>query len=306
MSVDPRDVLVFAEVVRGRSFTAAARVLELPQSVVSRRVKRLEGALGVRLLHRTTRSVGLTPAGRAYFERIARVPRLLQEARDSVRSLDEVPRGTLRVAAPPEDGGVIWATLHGFVVDHPEVDLEIVHSLTYVDLIEQEVDVALRGGAPPDSPDLVAQLLWDSRMLLVASPEYLERKGMPRRVEELVHHDGVCMDGWAPNALRRVEGDDGPVRVSMKNRVRSNSLTTARNAALDGLGIAPLMKLTCQPDLDRGALVEVLKGCLPMSAKGWFVYPVARSRSAAAAALIEHLSEVARANAAGRALRGPE
>ncbi|MBX2802770.1 MAG: LysR family transcriptional regulator [Myxococcales bacterium] len=298
MSVDPQDVLVFAEVVRARGFSAAARHLDLPQSAVSRRVKRLEESLGCKLLNRTTRRVGLTPAGRVYFEHVARVPRLLDEATKAVQAIGSTPTGTLRVAAPPEDGGVIWDTLRGFVMNHPDVELEVLHSLDYVDLIDAEIDVALRGGAPPDSPDLVVHQLWDSRMLLVASPEYLERKGTPLRVEELSRHDGVCMDGWAPNALKRLSGDRGPVRVTMRNRVRSNSLTTARNAALDGLGIAPLLELTCQGDLDRGALVEVLRGALPMSAKGWYVYPVARNRSAAAQALIGHLGAVAAENLA--------
>lgn len=296
MTVDPQDVLVFAEVVRSHGFSAAARALDLPQSAVSRRVKRLEKALGVRLLHRTTRRVGLTPEGRVYFEHVARLPRLLDEASQAVHAISAAPTGTLRVAAPPEDGTIIWETLRGFSVGHPDVELEVVHSLEYVDLIDAEIDVALRGGAPPDSPDLVVQQLWDSRILLAASPEYLERRGTPTRVEELSEHDGVCMDSWAPNALRRLEGDRGHVRVTMRNRLRSNSLTTARNAALDGLGIAPLLKLTCQDDLDRGALVEVLQGALPMSAKGWYVYPVARQRSVAAQALLAHLAQVARAN----------
>ena len=296
MRVDPQDVLIFAEVVRSRGFSAAARELGLPQSAVSRRVKRLEESLGCRLLHRTTRRVGLTQAGRVYFEHVARMPRLLEEATKAVQAMESAPTGTLRVAAPPEDGGVIWETLRGFSLSYPDVELEIVHSLEFVDLIDAEIDVALRGGAPPDSPDLVVHQLWDSRMLLVASPEYLERRGTPTDVEDLVDHDGVCMDGWAPNALKRLSGDRGPVRLVMKNRIRSNSLTTARNAALDGVGIAPLMKLTCQADLDRGALVEVLKGALPMSAKGWYVYPVARNRSPAAQALVDHLAEVARAN----------
>ena len=290
MNAQLSDVMVFVEVVRSRGFTAAARELGLPPSAVSKRVKRLEEALGSKLLNRTTRRVGLTAAGRVYYDRIARVPRLLQEAEQAVLAIHATPKGTLRVAAPPEDGGVIWASLHGFLVDYPEVDLEIFHSLDYVDLIGQEIDVALRGGAPPDSPDLVAQLLWDSRMLLAASPEYLERCGTPERVEQLSDHSGICMDGWAPNALRSLRGDRGPVKVSIHNRVRANSLATARLAALDGLGIAPLMKITCQEDLDRGALVEVLRGSLPMSAKGWAVYPVARTRSAAAQAMIDHLA----------------
>jgi LysR family transcriptional regulator AphB len=252
-------------------------------------VKRLEERLGAKLLHRTTRRVGLTAAGRAYYERIGAVPRILQEAERAVLDTQSSPKGTLRIAAPPEDGGVIWATIRSFVAGFPEVDLELHHSLTYIDLIEQEIDVALRGGAPPDSPDLAAQLLWDSRMVLAASPEYLELRGVPKSVHELNDHEGICMDGWAPNALRHVNGETGPVRVQMHNRIRANSLETARLAALDGLGIAPLLLLSCQDDLDRGALVEVLRGALPMSAKGWIVYPIGRERSAAAQAFIDHL-----------------
>ena len=125
--------------------------------------------------------------------------------------------------------------------------------------------------------------------MLAASPEYLALRGTPIEIDDLEEHDGICMDTWAPNALRRLHGEAGPVRVTMHNRVRSNSLATARHAALDGLGIAPLLEMTCRADLDRGALVEVLRGALPSSAKAWVVYPVARERSAAAQALIGHL-----------------
>lgn len=296
MNSDLNDVFVFLEVARLRSFTGAGNALDLPASAVSRRVRRLEERLGFRLLHRTTRRVGLTDAGRIYYERVGAVPRMLAEAERAVGLSREAPAGTLKIAAPPEDRGVIWSTLAGFVRDHPQVDLQIHHTLENVDLIEGEVDVALRGGSPPDSTELVAQLLWDSRILLAASPEYLALRGTPARVEELAQHDGVCMDAWAPNAIRRVDGDRGPVKVSMRNRVRANSLETARRAALDGLGIAPLLELTCQDDLDRGALVEVLRGALPDSAKGWYVYPVGRERSAAAQALLYHLGRVATDN----------
>lgn len=291
MKADPQDVLVFATVVRTHGFSAAARELDLPPSAVSRRIKRLEEQLGTKLLHRTTRRVGLTAAGRLYYERVAQVPRLLADAERALQTASDTPRGTLRIAAPPEDNGILWSTLRGFLARHPDVDIEMHHSLQYIDIIEQEMDLALRGGEPPDSADLVAQQIWDSRILLAASPEYLALRGTPETVEELNDHDGVCMDGWAPNALRRVKGDRGPVRVKMHNRVRANSLETARLAALDGYGIAPLLELTCRTDLDGGALVEVLRGALPMSAKGWVVYPAARERSAAARALIDYLVE---------------
>lgn len=301
MKTDLNDVFVFLEVARLRGFTAAGEALDLPASAVSRRVRRLEERLGFRLLHRTTRRVGLTDAGRIYYERIGAMPRMLVEAEQAVSDSRAAPAGTLRIAAPPEDRGVIWSVLGTFVRAHPQVDLEIMHTLDYVDLIDGDIDVALRGGSAPDSADLVAHLLWDSRILLVASPEYLALRGTPKRVEELAEHDGVCMDPWVPNAIRRLDGERGPVKVTMRNRIRANSLETARRAALDGLGIAPLLELTCQSDLDRGALIEVLRGALPDSAKGWYVYPLGKVRSAAAQALIDHLARVAADNlAAGR------
>lgn len=298
MKTDLNDVFVFLEVARLRGFTAAGEALDLPASAVSRRVRRLEERLGFRLLHRTTRRVGLTDAGRIYYERIGAMPRMIAEAEQAVTVSRETPSGTLRIAAPPEDRGVIWSVLAPFVRAHPHVDLEICHTLDYVDLIEEDIDVALRGGTAPDSTELVAHLLWDSRILLAASPEYLALRGTPTRVEELADHDGVCMDPWVPNAIRRLDGDSGPVRITMRNRIRANSLETARRAALDGLGIAPLLELTCRSDIERGALVEVLRGALPDSAKGWYVYPIGRARSAAAQALIDHLGKVAAENLA--------
>jgi len=299
LTADLPDVTVFATVVRARGFSAAARQLGLAPSAVSRRIKRLEERLGTRLLMRTTRRVGLTDAGRLYYEHVAGIPRQLEEAERALVDAREVPSGSLRVAAPPDDGGVIWESLRGFLLSHPQVDLQIVHSLDYVDLIEAQIDVALRGGAPPDSADFTAHLMWDSRILLAASPAYLALRGTPTRVEDLAEHDGICMDAWAPNAIRRLGGDRGPVKVSMRNRVRSNSLATARAAALDGLGIAPLLEMTCRRDLDSGALVEVLRGALPDSAKGWVVYPAGRERSAAAQALIDHLLGVGRETRGG-------
>lgn len=94
------------------------------------------------------------------------------------------------------------------------------------------------------------------------------------------------MDPWAPNAIRRVKRDHTYVRVHMRNRIRAKSLETARRAAVDGLGIAPLLELTCRKELERGELVEVLRGALPDTAPFWALVPLARTRSAAASALL--------------------
>lgn len=289
MSVDFNDVVVFTEVVRHSSFTAAGRQLGLPASAVSRRVARLEQVLGFKLLHRTTRRVGLTDAGRVYYERTAHIGHDVRDARRAVHDYLDTPTGQLRVTAPPDDGGVIWAMVSGFVRDHPEVELELIHTLEYLDLITAGIDVALRGGQPPDSLELRARKLVDSRFVLVASPRYLERRGRPTRPEQLVDHDCVAMDSWVPNAFATLMGPDGPVAVDFRNRVRSNSQETARKAALDGFGIAPMVEMTCWRQLESGALVEVLPGALPGPAAFWAIYPAARRTSAATRAFVDHL-----------------
>ncbi|MEM9190497.1 MAG: LysR family transcriptional regulator [Myxococcota bacterium] len=289
MEVDLNDVLVFTEVVNEGGFSRAARKLDLPASAVSRRVARLEERLGFKLLHRTTRRVGLTDFGEIYFAKTSAIGRQLEDAERALADSRRRPSGLLRVTAPPDDGGVIWQLLSGFVRSFPKVDLEIIHTLEYLDLIEARVDVALRGGAAPDSTEFTAHRLFESRILLAASPAYLAARGTPTRVEDLESHDCICMDRWAPNAIRRLDGDRGLVKLQVRNRVRANRLDTAHAAARDGFGIAPVLQMTCQRELDSGALVEVLPGALPDSSPFWAVYPKGRKASMAAQALIKHL-----------------
>lgn len=293
VKLDLNDVAVFVAVVGEGGFAAAGRVLDLPGSAVSRRVARLESRVGAKLLHRTTRKVGLTEAGRRFFAHTADLSRAVEDGVRAVADSRGAPSGQVRVTAPPDDGGIVWALLSGFVRDHPNVDMELTHSLDRVDLIQAGVDVALRGGPAPDTDQFTGHKLFESRILLAASPAYLAVRGVPGRVEDLESHDGICMDPWAPNAIRRLRGDRSPVRVRMRNRLRANSIETARRAAVDGLGIAPLLALTCQDALDRGALVEVLRGCMPPSAPFWALAPLGRQRSAAADALLGHLVQTA-------------
>lgn len=293
MTPDLNDVMVFVAVVEAQSFSGAARALGVAPSAVSRRVARLEGALGFTLLHRTTRSVALTDTGRVYYERTSRIRVELEQAARAVEEFRDVPSGCLRVTAPPDDGGVIWAMVEGFVRDHPEVDLELIHTLDALDLVEQGIDVALRGGAAPDSTVLRARRVVDSRFVLVASPDYLARRGTPLLPEDLRDHDCIAMDNWVPNAFQALQGPDGPVALDFRNRVRSNRQETARKAALAGLGVAPMVEMTCARQLQSGALVEVLPGALPGPATMWALYPVAPRTRAATKAFVDHVVRTA-------------
>jgi LysR family transcriptional regulator AphB len=289
------DIAVFAAVVREGGFTAAGKTLDLHASVVSRRITRLEKDVGFQLLHRTTRQVGLTAQGRLFHAKTSTIPMLVESALQAIHDTQSLPTGTLRVTAPPDDGGVIWTLLNGFVERHPDIDLNLTHTLASLDLIEHDIDLALRGGRPPDTPQFSAHKLIDSRILLTASPAYLATRGTPTRVEELAEHDGICMTPWAPNAIRRVDGDRGPVRVQLRNRLESNSLDTARRACVDGLGIAPLLELTCRAELASGRLVEVLRGALPDRASMFAITRLPAERSVAAQALLDHVKAAASA-----------
>ena len=287
MPVDLNDLEVLDAVVEHKSFTEAGRLLGLPTSAVSRRIARLEEAVGAKLLNRTSRSVGLTHAGRMFHERTRDLGRTVTDAVRALSVQHEAVTGSLRVTLPPDDGGALWPLFEDFLRVNPDVDIQFIHTLERVDLVKDDIDLALRGGPAPDTTVYAARKIFDSRLLLAASPGYLAAHGTPVRVEQLEQHVGIGMDPWAPNAIRRLDGDQSYVHVKLRNRLRANSLQTIHNAALAGLGIAPLLELTCLDDLRAGRLVEVLRGALPDNAPMWALAPLTRHRTAAVAALLD-------------------
>src|SRR4029453_12743263 len=188
MSRDLNDTLVFVKVVEHGSFVSAARALRWPKPPVSRKVQDLETRLGAQLLHRTTRKLGLTEAGNVYFEHCQRIARELDEAESAVGQLQSGPRGGLRIT-PPYLLGTPWIApfLGEFHARHPEVRIEMVLSNEPLDLIEKEIDVALRVGNLPDS-NLVARRLAVLRTQVYASQGYLEQHGEPLHPDDLQHH----------------------------------------------------------------------------------------------------------------------
>src|SRR3546814_929727 len=188
MARDLNDTLVFVKVVEQGRFIAAARTLRLPKTTVSRKVQELEARLGAQLLHRTTRKLGLTEAGNVYYEHSQRIARELDEAESAVSQLQGGPRGWLRDTAPYSLGIERIAPLLGeFHARHPDVRVEMMLSNEQVDLIDKEIDVALRMGSLPDS-NLVARKLAVLRTQVNASPAYPESHGEPLPQAHQQHH----------------------------------------------------------------------------------------------------------------------
>src|ERR1043166_1016329 len=171
--MDLNEITVFTRVVQAGSFTAAARQLGMPKSTVSRKVADLEARLDARLLQRTTRKLSLTDAGRTYFDYAARIVSEIEDAERAVSSLQQTPRGLLRVTAPVS-ASFLASAISGFMKKYPDVQLELLNTARVVDLVEERFDVGIRMGALADS-SIIAKSIGKVRFVLIASPAYMKK-----------------------------------------------------------------------------------------------------------------------------------
>ncbi|MGH7286184.1 MAG: LysR family transcriptional regulator, partial [Polyangiaceae bacterium] len=181
--MDLNEMLVFARVVEAGSFIAASAKLGMPKSTVSRKVAELESRLNARLLQRTTRRLNLTDVGRTYYDYCARIVGEVEDAERAVGSLQNVPRGPLRVTCGP-NAAFLGPIFGDYLKRYPEVRLEIVSTNRIVDLIEERFDLGIRAGTLADST-LVARSLGQVAWYLVATPAYLKKRGRPRTPDDL-------------------------------------------------------------------------------------------------------------------------
>jgi DNA-binding transcriptional LysR family regulator len=276
---DPRDALIFTQVVDEGSFTGAARALDMPKSTVSRRVSRLEEHLGVQLLRRTTRRLDLTDAGRAFYSRAAQAVEALDAAEQAATSMLETPRGRLRVTAPVELATRTFEVLLDFSRAYPEVHLDLELTNRYVNLVEEGYDAALRGGRAPEG-SLTGRSLEVGEVHVVASPAYLKARGTPKRARDLAKHDCVLFSSWVTGSSWTLMGRRGKTSVPVQGRLTVNNLEAVRLATLRGFGLSLLPQTHYEADARRGALERVLPSLNMGSAGLWVVYSRTRFLSA--------------------------
>jgi DNA-binding transcriptional LysR family regulator len=254
------DLNLFLRVLDLGSISAAARSLDLSVAVASQRLKRLEGSLGVRLLHRTTRQLRPTPEGIALAEQGRSLVEELEAVTSNLSDTAKGVSGTLRVTLPATFGRqYISPLLPEFMRRHPRLRLHIDLSDQMRDLVGDGLDLAIRIGALKDS-DLVATRLASNRRVLCASPEYLRRHGTPKKPEDLAKHECLLMavsrdasDVW------NLQAPDGKqIAVRVQSRLKSNQGEVIRDAALGGLGISLHSTWHVCEDLRAGRLKQVL------------------------------------------------
>ena len=280
----------FVKVAETQSFSEAARRLRSSKSAVSRSVGSLEAELGARLFNRTTRSLNLTEAGRAYFERVSRILADLDDADRALGHHQASPRGRLMVSAPMSFGFLHLApALPDFLARFPEVDVELSLNDRFVDLVDDGFDVALRIGALPDS-SLMARRIAPIRRTLCASPDYFQRRGTPQAPEDLRAHEALRNSNVArTQEWRFVDPDGKPALIQVSGRVSANNGDALRSMALAGFGIAHLPTFIVGADLRQGALVSALDRFIPQDLALSAVYPHSRHLSPKVRAFVDFL-----------------
>jgi DNA-binding transcriptional LysR family regulator len=258
------DLRAFALAVDLRSLTAAAKILGESKATVSRRLSRLEAALGTSLLRRSPRLVEPTDDGLAYRVRVREILELLGDANAAVRGARAAPSGQLRITVPPGLDDVLAPAVARFAHAYPEVMVSTLIASRLVDLDAEHVDVALRATARLPDSSFVAHRLAAMDLIAVAAPSYLAEHPAPRRVEDLAAHRFVQfgeLRGSSTLRLHRVDsGED--VEVRLRPATAASDVSFAKELVVAGAGISVLPRVTVQHDVDEGRLVNVLPAYL--------------------------------------------
>ncbi len=251
------ELQAFVTVVDSGSITAAARQLEQTVSGISRALGRLEDKLGTTLLQRTTRRIALSEEGRAFLDDARDVLARMDAAEDRMRGLRDGPSGVLRVdAATSFLLHVLVPRVAAFRAAYPKITLELTSSDRTIDLLEHRTDIAIRVGALKDS-SLVARHLMDSRLRVLAAPDYLDAHGTPASVAALADHAVLGFTGLPHLNVWPLHGPDG-LALTVVPTIAGSSGETVRALAVSGAGIACLSDFTTEDDQRAGRLVEVL------------------------------------------------
>lgn len=271
---DLNDMVIFSKVAETQGISPAARELKMPKSKVSRRMAALEDELGVRLLERSTRSVHLTEVGEIYAQHCKRIVEEAHSAQESVARALEAPRGHLRISASVTIGQHLLAPyVAEFIQLYPEIELELDLNNRRVDVIAEGFDLVVRVGALDDST-LVSRRLTTGYAKLFASPEYLQRAGIPRRLNGLEKHDFLCTTlATVTNQLTLVGPKEQQHTIPIKPITTTNDLTVLRQITIDGGGVALLPEYMGKPLVKTNRLHSVLPSWRSLPFHFYALYP---------------------------------
>jgi DNA-binding transcriptional LysR family regulator len=287
----------FIEVVDAEGFSAAARKLGRSKALMSKYVRELEDDLGILLLNRTTRQFSLTEAGQQYYYQAIDILRRIGDLQESVRETGSGLRGRLRVSAPRSLTDLeIGLPIVEFAAEYPEITLELNLDDRIVDLVEDAYDVAIRISRLTDST-LIAKKLADFRIVLCATPEFVQKHGRPQKPRDLLQFPAIVDTNWkGRNNWIFIDDDGKETTVTVNSLFEVNSPEVAKRAALAGLGVTMGPYFSVERELKSGALVSLLENRIPAGGGVYAVYPHRRHVPAKVRVFVDFMARWFREN----------
>lgn len=272
---------VFRRVVEMGTFKAAADDLCLSQAAVSKNINELEEFLGIALINRTTRRMSVTESGMAYYGQICNVLDQLAAADQSIMASSFTPKGRLRISAPMSYGLIkINPLICEFKRRYPDISIEVILSDTYVDMVDQGIDVVIRGGSALDDSTLRSRPLCQIRRVLCASPDYLAEAGKLTHPEDLqAHHCLVYSLSSSPRKWFFSQGEQGVVVALRSSSYAVNNGLALKQAALHGLGVVLIPEEIVATELAAGTLIPLIPEWKPDTHSLFAVYPFHKEQS---------------------------
>lgn len=258
--IDLTDLSHFVRVAEKESFSAAARDLGVPTSTVSRSISRLEDALGVRLLERTTRKVVPTASGKALFGSVTGPLAALSEATETIAAFHDKPCGLVRVTVPIDLAPATAMLAADFMHAYPDVRVEVSSTNRYVDMVAEGFDVALRAGGRLADSSLVARKVGEMEAYVFASPTYVAKRGTPKTLRdvEAQKHDVVLFRGKDGEEVWPLSNDGKRTSLAVRGRLGGDDYAFVLAACVAGAGLALIPEGLCRDDVKEGTLVRVL------------------------------------------------
>lgn len=297
-TIDLNDLATFAAIADAGGVSTAAKKLRVPKSSVSRALARLEAELGVELVHRTTRRVALSTAGAALHERVRPLLASLEEAALALPEREELPSGTLRVTMPVDFASTVLGDVAvRFAARYPGVDLDIHVSNTFVDIVGEGFDAAVRiTNRRLEDSSLLGTVVGAVSLQLFASPRYLARAPAFRTPKDAVEHQWVMQSGRKSIELRSGETTR---TIPVRGRIQCDDMFFIRAALKAGGGVGVLPAYLAEADVASGDLARVLPKWAAPSGKVWVVHPSVKNVSAKVTAFKAFVADALRARPLG-------
>ncbi|WIW89940.1 LysR family transcriptional regulator [Sphingobium sp. V4] len=291
---DLNDLHAFSAIAEDGNFTRAAARLGMSQSALSHALRRLETRLDIRLLTRTTRNVAPTEAGSRLLGQLTPALEMIEEGLRSIGDLRKTPSGTIRITASEHAcDTVLWPAVKEWLPHYPEVIVEISLDSRMTDIVGDRFDAGIRIGESVDKDMIAVRIGPDLRLIVVASPDYLDRAGTPESPHDLADHRAVNLRMRSGGGIYvwELERDGHGVRVPMEGALIFDDSQMVLEGAIAGFGLAMAMEDVAAPYLTNGALKQVLTEWTQPFAGYFLYYPSRRQHSAAFSLLLDRLRE---------------